>query len=122
MSMENFSVIEQLKHIARGKQCYKVILDCNEPNQGFYEKLDFKRKEVQMAHYFEHWERDRKKKCTKIGLQKKFWILNFEKNKLQREILKWKLNLIPLIFEKLAHMLLIMITVKRVFPSQEFFS
>lgn len=54
MSMENFSVIEQLKHIARGKQCYKVILDCNEPNQGFYEKLDFKRKEVQMAHYFEH--------------------------------------------------------------------
>lgn len=47
------SIIEQLKIIAQAKKCYKVILDCNEANQGFYEKLGFKRKEIQMAVYFE---------------------------------------------------------------------
>jgi GNAT superfamily N-acetyltransferase len=47
------SVIEQLKSIAKAQGCYKVILDCDEKNQGFYEKLGFKKKEVQMAYYFE---------------------------------------------------------------------
>ena len=47
------SIIEQLKVIAQAHKCYKVILDCNEKNQGFYEKLGFKKKEIQMAVYFE---------------------------------------------------------------------
>ena len=32
--------------------CYKVILDCEESNVGFYEKCGFSRKGVEMAHYF----------------------------------------------------------------------
>eukprot|EP00760_Papus_ankaliazontas_P023160 PhM_4_TR1960/c1_g1_i1/m.96284/K00621/GNPNAT1, GNA1; glucosamine-phosphate N-acetyltransferase len=29
-------------------RCYKIILDCAESNQGFYEKCGFQRKEIQM--------------------------------------------------------------------------
>ena len=36
--------------------CYKLILDCSESNVKFYEKCGFKRKEIQMARYFEHNE------------------------------------------------------------------
>ena len=45
-------IIEQLKYISVKKNCYKVILDCAEHNIAFYEKCDFKRKEVQMVKYF----------------------------------------------------------------------
>lgn len=38
--------------LARGYGCYKAILDCKTHNITFYEKLGFKRKEVQMALYF----------------------------------------------------------------------
>jgi hypothetical protein len=46
-------IIDQLKHLGLRAGCYKVILDCAEKNVGFYEKLGFVRKEVQMAHYYQ---------------------------------------------------------------------
>jgi len=46
-------LIEQLQHLGRRTGCYKVILDCAEKNVGFYEKLGFTRKEIQMALYFD---------------------------------------------------------------------
>ena len=46
------SIIDQLKHLAKRSGCYKVILDCAEKNVGFYEKLGFVKKEIQMALYF----------------------------------------------------------------------
>ena len=46
------SIIDQLKHLGQRSGCYKVILDCAEKNVGFYEKLGFLRKEIQMALYF----------------------------------------------------------------------
>ena len=45
-------IIDQLKHLGERAGCYKVILDCAEKNVGFYEKLGFLRKEIQMALYF----------------------------------------------------------------------
>jgi len=44
-------ILEQLKQIALRKGCYKLCLDCAEKNVPFYEKLGFKRKELQMALY-----------------------------------------------------------------------
>ena len=46
-------LVTHLSDIARGQGCYKVILDCAENNVAFYERCGFKRKEVQMAMYFE---------------------------------------------------------------------
>ena len=46
-------LIEVLKKLAVVNNCYKVILDCSEKNVPFYEKCEFKRKEVQMAWYTE---------------------------------------------------------------------
>ena len=37
---------------ARKQKCYKIILNCDETVQGFYEKCGFVRKENQMALYF----------------------------------------------------------------------
>lgn len=37
---------------AKLSHCYKVLLDCDEKNVGFYEKCDFKPKSVSMAKYF----------------------------------------------------------------------
>ena len=45
-------VVTALTRVAERMGCYKVILDCSEENQPFYEKCEFKRKEVQMARYF----------------------------------------------------------------------
>jgi len=44
-------LMEQLKSICFKVGCYKMILDCTEQNVPFYEKCDFKRKEIQMALY-----------------------------------------------------------------------
>eukprot|EP00164_Ancoracysta_twista_P000333 GFYU01000459.1.p1 GENE.GFYU01000459.1~~GFYU01000459.1.p1 ORF type:complete len:242 (-),score=79.20 GFYU01000459.1:263-988(-) len=44
-------VIEALKEHAQDRGCYKMILDCAEHNLKFYEKLEFKQKEYQMAWY-----------------------------------------------------------------------
>lgn len=37
---------------AKLRGCYKVILDCDEPTIGFYEKCGFNVKDTQMALYF----------------------------------------------------------------------
>jgi hypothetical protein len=42
-------LIEALVDVARQRGCYKVILDCSEANQAFYEKCGLTRKEVQMV-------------------------------------------------------------------------
>ena len=46
-------VIEALVAYTRSQKCYKVILDCTEDNSGFYAKLGFVKKEIQMVQYFE---------------------------------------------------------------------
>lgn len=46
-------MIDHLSNKAELMDCYKVILDCDEKNVGFYEKCGFKRKGVEMACYFE---------------------------------------------------------------------
>lgn len=42
-------LIEALIDVAQQQGCYKVILDCSEANQPFYEKCGLIRKEVQMV-------------------------------------------------------------------------
>jgi hypothetical protein len=42
-------LIEALLGVAQARGCYKVILDCSEANQAFYEKCGLTRKEVQMV-------------------------------------------------------------------------
>lgn len=45
-------VMDALVRLARGRGCYKVILDCAKHNVGFYEKLGFKDHAHEMALYF----------------------------------------------------------------------
>ncbi|MCL7046105.1 hypothetical protein MKW94_006945 [Papaver nudicaule] len=45
-------VVEFLSEKARSMGCYKVILDCDEKNVGFYEKCGFQQKGIEMALYF----------------------------------------------------------------------
>jgi glucosamine-phosphate N-acetyltransferase len=45
-------LLEALVNVAKNNGCYKVILNCSNKNVGFYEKLGFTQKEIQMAHYF----------------------------------------------------------------------
>lgn len=47
-------VMQHLLQWARDAGCYKVILDCAESNTAFYERLGFKRKEVQMVTYLSY--------------------------------------------------------------------
>ena len=46
-------MIEYLVNKSEKLGCYKVILDCDEKNVGFYEKCKFEKKGVQMANYFD---------------------------------------------------------------------
>ncbi|OVA09988.1 GNAT domain [Macleaya cordata] len=46
-------IVEFLKERARSMGCYKVILDCDVKNKGFYEKCGFEQKGIQMAKYFD---------------------------------------------------------------------
>jgi len=41
----------ELREIAIEKNCYKIILDCNERLVSFYEKLGFSKKGIQMSEY-----------------------------------------------------------------------
>jgi glucosamine-phosphate N-acetyltransferase len=41
-------LIDHVKTVAKEKECYKIILDCDEHNIGFYEKSGFKTKGVCM--------------------------------------------------------------------------
>lgn len=45
-------LIEFLTNYAKLNRCYKVILNCSESNQPFYEKQGFHKKELCMAQYF----------------------------------------------------------------------
>lgn len=44
-------LINYLVDLATKIGCYKVILNCNENNTGFYEKCGFIKKEIEMAKY-----------------------------------------------------------------------
>lgn len=44
-------IINKLINISDNLNCYKIILDCNEKNLLFYNKLGFKQKEIQMVRY-----------------------------------------------------------------------
>jgi len=46
-------IIHAMDYIAGHVGCYKAILDCSEANEGFYVKCGFKRKGMQMAHYYD---------------------------------------------------------------------
>lgn len=46
-------IVQQLTHMARKVGCYKVILDCDDENEGFYAKCGFAKKDIQMAIYFD---------------------------------------------------------------------
>jgi len=45
-------LIQALDYIAEQVGCYKSILDCSEPNEGFYLKCGFRRAGLEMAHYY----------------------------------------------------------------------
>ena len=45
-------IVQHLTNLAKDKGCYKVILDCSEENVGFYEKVGYELKGVEMAVYF----------------------------------------------------------------------
>jgi glucosamine-phosphate N-acetyltransferase len=45
-------ILDMLKTIARGKNCYKVILDCNEEVKKVYNRSGFEEKGIQMGIYF----------------------------------------------------------------------
>ena len=46
------TLLKHLIRIAKEKfRCYKIILDCAEKNEKFYEKCGFVKKEIQMALY-----------------------------------------------------------------------
>ncbi|KAI3995645.1 hypothetical protein MKX01_027152 [Papaver californicum] len=45
-------IVEFLSDKARSMGCYKVILDCDEKNIGFYEKCGFQQKGIEMSMYF----------------------------------------------------------------------
>lgn len=45
-------LIEHATNIAENCGCYKIILDCEEKNIGFYDKCGFANKNIQMSKYF----------------------------------------------------------------------
>lgn len=47
-----FKIIQTLKDIARSKGCYKVELDCDESNEGFYKKCGLSKTTIEMSLYF----------------------------------------------------------------------
>ncbi|KAL0213524.1 hypothetical protein RCL1_007150 [Eukaryota sp. TZLM3-RCL] len=47
------TIVQHLVDYARDLGCYKVILQCTEANQSFYEKAGFKRCATSLSKYFE---------------------------------------------------------------------
>lgn len=47
-----FKIIEKLIEVGQKEGCYKIILDCEQKNIPFYEKLGFKENQKHMALYF----------------------------------------------------------------------
>ena len=48
-------IIKKLTESAKINNCYKVILDCSDDIEKYYERLGFTKKGVQMAIYFKHF-------------------------------------------------------------------
>lgn len=46
-------IIQHLIDISKINNCYKIILNCNETNESFYEKCGFKKNNIQMSIYFD---------------------------------------------------------------------
>ena len=42
-------MLTELIHLARQKECYKIVLDCSDDNRLFYEKCNFERRGNQMS-------------------------------------------------------------------------
>ncbi len=47
-----YTIVNFLINKGKYEGCYKVILDCNNENIAFYQKLGFEIKEIEMAMYF----------------------------------------------------------------------
>jgi glucosamine-phosphate N-acetyltransferase len=45
-------LLKFLVNEATNEQCYKIILDCDETLEHFYNKSGFKKNGIQMVHYF----------------------------------------------------------------------
>ncbi len=45
-------IVTYLTNLAKENNCYKVILNCNDHNVGFYQKCGYQKKETQMVKYF----------------------------------------------------------------------
>ena len=45
-------LVNKALHLAQEHQCYKTILDCEQHNEGFYERIGLKKKGSQMALYY----------------------------------------------------------------------
>ena len=45
-------IVNYLTNLAKENNCYKVILNCNDNNIGFYQKCGYQKKETQMVKYF----------------------------------------------------------------------
>lgn len=45
-------IVNYLTNLAKENNCYKVILNCNDDNIGFYQKCGYQKKETQMVKYF----------------------------------------------------------------------
>ena len=43
-------ILEQLQYLSRERNCYKIILDCNEDVKKVYKKYGFEEKGIQMIH------------------------------------------------------------------------
>jgi glucosamine-phosphate N-acetyltransferase len=48
----SFNILNKLKEYGKNNNCYKVILDCDEKLEKFYELNNFKKKGIQMSEYF----------------------------------------------------------------------
>ena len=46
-------LVERVTELARARGCYKILVDCKHANIAFYESCGYKRKDAQMARYFD---------------------------------------------------------------------
>ena len=47
-----YKIIQTLNDIARSKGCYKVELDCDDSNEGFYRKCGLSKTTMELSQYF----------------------------------------------------------------------
>ena len=46
-------LVDRVTQLARERGCYKILVDCTHANIAFYESCGYKRKDAQMARYFD---------------------------------------------------------------------